>query len=330
MADYSKLIDRLTVAKDLGPADRDINYKGRIRQVFSVIGKNFSGITGVNLLLIFFCLPIIGLLIIYLPIAEQNLIAKEMLNFSGGIGIGYGVVDQTARGIEIIYNTRIKFFAYFFIPCMMFAGIGFAGAYHCARNYLWGAKTKVIKHFFRGVARHWWKFLITFTFLGGVGASVACSLCYVLRDMAITGSANAGLWVWLVASCIIALLSLAYCILAMPTYVQYNFTFGQNIKNTLLLSPQVILPTLFILVAVGAPLALFSVKFLGYLLAMFFAIFGLVMYVLFDLAYGQYVNDNFVQAVYEAQEAQKKKEKAKEQKRQNVAKKKAKQTRNKK
>lgn len=308
MTDIKKLAEKLALATDLGPQNREINYKGRVREVFKTLSSSMSQLMLINIMTLLFCAPFVVAFIVLMPLDINGKIAAAMLNFSGGIGIGYGVVDQTNIGIEMIYNRRIFYFLCYFTPTMLIASIGFSGAYHCCRNLLWKTKTKVIKHFFRGISRHWWKFLMTFGFFGLVGTSLITGLFQLLKVTAlqsVTTGALAGIWIWVIVSAIVALCGLVYCSLALPTYVQYNFSFKDSMKNTCLLLPQVIAPTLFMIIALGLPMFLLLSSFASILLYMFFVTIGLVLYILFDLAYGQYVNDNFVRAIYDIEEKQK-------------------------
>ena len=308
MADIKQLAERLELAPDLGPQNREFNYKGRIRQVFKTFSSNMGGLMGVNILTLLFCAPFVALFLIYMPIDEAGRIAGQALNFSGGLGIGYGVVDQTNVGIQLIYDLRIKYFLFYFVPCMLVASIGFAGAFHCCRNYLRNTKTKVLKHFFRGIAKHWWKFLLMFGFLSIFVAGFMVGMFQLLKANALNTlsvGGQVGYWFLVIICGIAFLLGVAYSMLSLPTSVQYNFSLKANIKNTCLLLPQVVLPTLFIIIALAAPTLLIMSSFFKYLIYMFFAMMGISLYSLFTLAYGQYVNDNFVRVIYDFNEKQK-------------------------
>lgn len=323
MADYSKLLDRLELAPDLSPETRAYNYKGRIRQAFKAVSSKMGTSIAINFMLIIFAAPIIALFIIYLPSHIQGLINAAGLNFTSGIGIDFGVIDDTVQGIEILYNTSLKFILYYFTPSMLLLGLGMSGAFYCCRNLLWGTKCKVFIHFFRGIGKNWWKFLITFGYLGLLGTSLGSGLCILLRDMAIKGSCNAGIWVWVIFSCILALFSVVFCLFAMPTFVQYNLSFKGVIKNTLHIAPLLIVPTIFVLIGLSIPLLLSLIGFIKIFIYILFVALGLTYYVMFFLAFGQYANDSFVRSLYDLKMRNDQREQEKERKKTNQQKSKA-------
>ncbi|MEG1608362.1 MAG: hypothetical protein RR348_00695 [Clostridia bacterium] len=176
-----------------------------------------------------------------------------------------------------------------------------AGAFHCCRNLLWGAKVKVLKHFFRGIGKHWYKFVLAFGYMGLVGTSIGSGLCILLKNMAIYGKCNAGIWIWVIASCILALASVIYFMFALPTHVQYNFSFKATIKNSILLAPMLIVPTIFALIGLTLPMLLSLIGIIKFIVYLYILGLGLTQYTTFILAFGQYANDNFVRALFDLQ-----------------------------
>lgn len=319
------LLNNLELSTDLGPVNREYNYKGRIRQSSKAVTSSLGTSVGINIFLLIFASPIIALFIFYLPAFIQNIIQQQGLNFTGGIGIDYGVINDTVKGLEILYDKSLFFVLCFLTPSFMILGIGMSGAYHCIRNMVWGAKVKLFKHFFRGIAKHWWKFLLTFTYLGLVATNLGASLCILLKDISILGSSSAGIWVWVVFSCLLALLSVIYCFYALPTYTQYSFSFKGYIKNALLLTTttHVIVSMFFVLLAMTLPLLLLMVGFVKYIVIIYFAAFGLSQYIAFNLGFGQFINDNYIRNLYEVRIRNVQREQEKEKKKQNQQKKQA-------
>ncbi len=303
MSKLTLLAAKMTLGKDLGP-ERDYNERGRIRKAFSVFGSNLKNMLAINLMLDIFALPFIVLFIFLLANYEQDQIAQAGYSFSGFLGIGYGLVDDTVAGINMIYGIRSKCFLYFFTPCLMIFSIGLAGAYHCIRNYYWGAEVKVLKHFFRGIKLHWWKFLITFTYLGLVGTNAACATIELLRCMGTAGSAGAGIWVWCIGSLLFALLSMLFVSVFLPTCVSFRFNYGQYIKNSLISAIIMFLPNLILTVLMVAPMLLIMAGFLKYIVYFFMITIGAGLYITLNVAFGNFCNDLLVNQMYEYEQEQ--------------------------
>lgn len=298
MSKLTQLAAKMTLGKDLGP-ERDYNERGRIRKAFATFGSNLKNMLVLNLFLDIFALPFIVLFIFLMGQYEQSQIAEAGYSFSGFLGIGYGLVDDTVAGINMIYGIRSDFFLYFFTPCMMIFSIGLAGAYHCIRNYYWGVEVKILKHFFRGIKLHWWKFLITFTYLGLVGTNAACATIELMRCMGTTGSASAGIWVWCIGSLLFALISMLFVSVFLPTSVSFKFTYGQYIKNSLISAIIMFLPNFILTVFMVAPMFLMMAGFAKYIVYIVMITVGAGLYITLNIAFGNFCNDLLVNQMYE-------------------------------
>ena len=115
MSKLTKLAAKMTLGKDLGP-ERDYNERGRVRKAFAVFGSKLKNMLAINLMLDVFALPLIIMFVFLMGRYEQNQIAEAGYSFSGFLGIGYGLVDDTVAGINMIYGIRSDFFLYFFTP----------------------------------------------------------------------------------------------------------------------------------------------------------------------------------------------------------------------
>ena len=118
MSKITQLASKLTVVKDLGP-ERDYTERGRFRKVISTMSEHKLGMLAVNLVTALFAAPLVVMFIVLMGMYETSQIAEAGFNFSGFIGIGYGLTDDTVAGINMIYGIRQDFFLYFFTPCMM-------------------------------------------------------------------------------------------------------------------------------------------------------------------------------------------------------------------
>ncbi|MEG2413696.1 MAG: hypothetical protein RSB61_03500 [Clostridia bacterium] len=308
MASIKNLITKIELDRDLSPDGRDIEQRGRFRQTLSLFGKNMSKMTLANIFVALFAMPLLILFFMYLPNQEKLKIAAESLNFSGGLGIGYGVVDGTFRGIDLIYSLRQKFVLMFLTPCAMLISIGMAGAYYVCRNALWGAKVNFFRHFFRGIAKHWWKFLIAFTYIGLLSTGFVYSLLEVLKQSAIVGSAGVGIWFALVLSGILLLLSCMFLMIYFPMTVSYKFNLKNTIKNSSIVLIVGFVMSLIVIIGMALPMALVFAGFFKYIIYVFVLMMGLSLYIMCDLAFSQFLCDNFIIATFDEQTKAKQRE----------------------
>lgn len=315
MAKITSLAKHLTLQKDLGP-ERDYTERGRLRKVFSTFGANMKNMFVINLFLDIFALPFIVIFIFLMAQYEQSQLTAAGFSFSGFLGIGYGLTDDTVAGINLIYGIRQKCFLYFFTPSLMIFSIGAAGAYHCIRNAYWGVEVKVVKHFFRGIKLHWWKFLIAFTFMGLVGTNAAWSTIELIRLMSTTGSASAGIWVWSIASLLFALLTMLYMGTYLPMAVCFKFKYKDNIKNALINTLIMFVLGLIVTLMLIAPMFLMLAGFLKYILYLFMITMGACLYIMINIGFGNFGNDMLINAMYVYEQEQAAKLAADEKKRQ--------------
>ncbi len=99
---------------------------------------------------------------------------------------------------------------------------------------LWQTKVKLFKHFFRGIKNNWYKFMLSFAWLGALATGFACSLIIILKETALNGGANAGWWVLTIFIGILALLSALYMMVGQGMYVTYKFKMKRVYRQYLL------------------------------------------------------------------------------------------------
>lgn len=316
-----KLATKLVLARDLSPEGRPIAYRGRIREAFGAIGSNMGNLVKINLLCMVFALPLLVILFIYMSNYEASVLKDAGMHFSGGLGLGYGVVDDTARGIETVYGIRQLFVLCSVIPGCMIASVGFAGAYHCCRNVLWGAKVNVLKHFLRGIRNHWYKFLISFTIGGALVTGFVYSLFELMKDYALHVAPGALPWVGVVLCGLGALLLLLFVTVVHPLFVQYRFRYVDAVRNACILLIYNILLTLVVSLLLAAPMALAFIPGMQIVIYIFVLLMGPALWIVFNLAYGQFLGDNFIGALYEQEQINRRKEQERLVREQNRAKK---------
>ena len=296
------LLSKITLQRDLAPKSEDA-HGARSARMREVLSGNTAKMFTLNILTVLFALPLICVLIIWLPIEEGR--AVEGMNFSANLGIGYGAVDETIEGIRAIYNLRQLFILCSLTPGFMLMSIGVAGAMHVLRNYMWGVEVKLLRHFGRGIAMHWYKFLPVFTVGGLLSTSAGYSLIEVLKREAVYGSAGAGYYVWTVFSFLALFFFAMFLFIYLPMAVAYRFKAKDLLKNTFVMGLIVFVTTLILVIILGGiPLIDIASDIVMYLIYGFFLLFGFTLYLLIITAYGQYACENLIEAQLDMKEEQ--------------------------
>ena len=294
------LASKIVLQRDLAPKSESA-HGARAARMREVLGGNTAKMFTLNIFTVLFALPMICVLIIWLPIEESNAVAN--LNFSANLGIGYGAVDQTLEGIAAIYNLRQLFILCTLTPGFMIMSIGISGAMHVLRNYMWGVDVKLLRHFGRGIAKHWYKFLPVFTVGGLLATSAGYSLIEVLKQNALYGAAGAGYYVWTVFSFIFCFFFAMFLFMYMPMCVAYRFKAKDLLKNCFTMGLIVFVTTLLLVILLGGiPLIAIANDIVMYLIYGFFLLFGFSLYLLIITAYGQYACENLIEAQLDVQE----------------------------
>lgn len=296
------LLSKITLQRDLAPKSEDA-HGARSARMREVLSGNTAKMFTLNILTVLFALPLICVLIIWLPIEEGR--AVEGMNFSANLGIGYGAVDETIEGIRAIYDLRQLFILCSLTPGFMLISIGVAGAMHVLRNYMWGVEVKLLRHFGRGIAMHWYKFLPVFTVGGLLSTSAGYSLIEVLKREAVYGSAGAGYYVWTVFSFLALFFFAMFLFIYLPMAVAYRFKAKDLLKNTFVMGLIVFVTTLILVIILGGiPLIAIASDIVMYLIYGFFLLFGFTLYLLIITAYGQYACENLIEAQLDMKEEQ--------------------------
>ena len=294
------LASKIVLQRDLAPKSESA-HGARAARMREVLGGNTAKMFTLNIFTVLFALPMICVLIIWLPIEESNAVAN--LNFSANLGIVYGAVDQTLEGIAAIYNLRQLFILCTLTPGFMIMSIGISGAMHVLRNYMWGVDVKLLRHFGRGIAKHWYKFLPVFTVGGLLATSAGYSLIEVLKQNALYGAAGAGYYVWTVFSFIFCFFFAMFLFMYMPMCVAYRFKAKDLLKNCFTMGLIVFVTTLLLVILLGGiPLIAIANDIVMYLIYGFFLLFGFSLYLLIITAYGQYACENLIEAQLDVKE----------------------------
>ena len=319
MSMVQTLASKLTLTPDLSPVDRDRNYKGRIKQIFSTLSQHPVKGLLVSLMGTLFWAPLIAVFLFVLPYIINSVVLSGY-NFTGSLGIGYSAssAEYIGSAIRDIYTTRIQYTCYYLLPSIMFASIGMAGVYNCMRNLLWDVECNILKTFFLGIKRHWYKFLIVYTVLGALALGFVTSLLEIRMAYAMGISANAGWWVLLIFSGILALLAAVYSMILVPMLVTYKYdkvwykNLGICLKNSAIIVCISPLQILIVTIIVALPLALTLIPAVSTFMVIVIALYGIAFYALLDIAYSQFYCDNYIYFLYNKNQEEAKKQQAKE------------------
>ncbi|MEG2084243.1 MAG: hypothetical protein RRY78_01650 [Clostridia bacterium] len=290
-----KLLSGLALEKDLSLNSKS-SGEGKFKVFTSTLKGKLSELMLLNLLVMLFAAPIFIIIQFIMPNMEQ--IATKDFNFTGNIGIAYpGAIDTFLNGK--VANLQVKFIVLaMLIPCFSVLGIGFAGLMYCVRNHMWGVPVKLRVHFWRGIKLYWWKYLLVFTIIGvlvfGVGGSII-----KLSQAIMLGGAPWWLWLLTIVLCAFALLFALFMLFYLPMMVCYRFKYSDLIKNSTILGSTMILTSLIILVVMVLPTLLLLSGVTSLIFLMLMVLFGFSFYGMIIMAYGQYMFENFINALYE-------------------------------
>lgn len=291
-------LNRLVTMDDLRVGE----YKpisSRFSFFFKIIGRNFSQILLTNLLFLLFATPLFVLYLWYQPTQIRSI--TNSMYFMSNFGVGFGG-NPTANieALTQIYDLKMMV-ALYAIPCIAFLGIGFAGVYFVSRNMVWGVKVNILKHFFRGIKLHWWKFLIGTSFLS---LEIGFLMYAFLNNskLALTRSTTPLSWFLVVLSVLLIVLTIPFMQISSPMFVAYKFKYKHVIKNTIILSLALVLTITILDLALFLPLLLFKAGIFKYLVYIFVVSMGAMYYGIANTLLANYGFESFIKPVHDIRE----------------------------
>ena len=268
---------------------------GMISEYFRIFKTRFIDLVLINLIFLVFLIPFFVIFFWLVP-GLVNAINAD-LNLMGNIGLGYPGLNTDTTNAEYMILEVFEFAFLLSIPCFTVAGLGASGLFFCARNFMWEANVKTLKHFFRGIKLHWWKFILIFTLLGGFVALFAYLIIMQLEFIVLK---TAAWWSYLVIV-ICAVLALAFFVFFVnlcPLVVHYKFSFKDLIKNSLILS--IITPLADLIVIIATALLFLSfISFMSFIIIIFMGFVGFSFYALMYTALAQAKYDGIITPLYE-------------------------------
>lgn len=210
-------------------------YTDNLSGAFKAYKDDSKPLLKASLYFLIFIAPLLVLMLYGLN-AMMDVALASSYNFMGNIGIGYpGTVDSLVLAKAAQLGVYQIFLLYFYAGAVI-SSLGMAGLGNVARKVIWHEPIKkyVAKPFFKGIKKHWWKYLITVAVGGAVALGVGEALLYHLINMTL---GIAGVESWLI--CIFAfVVGVPVCLVGftMITIIpSYKLTFGQLIKNSIVI-----------------------------------------------------------------------------------------------
>ncbi len=292
MAEKKGLIYRLTMGSDNLPDFTPNKLPGSRWAVFKDVFTNRLGaMAKISLLTALFCIPaIVWIIIMYMA----KSVDATLIPYSSNIGIGYPVVTNAALiGEYRTFMYTIQEFI-FFIPALMIASLGFAGAFHTMKLLAWGEGVSIGGTFFQGIKKNWAHFLWIFLILG-------LSLFTMAFNIAAAGYSALEMnevlkTISLVLSIVQFVFVLCMMIFLCGQEVTYKLKFFHLFKNSVLMAFALIPQNLFFIILSAIPIVIvmilpISFALIGWLVII---ILGPAYVVLIWTCYSQWVFDKFI------------------------------------
>lgn len=292
-----KVLQKMTLDKDLS-INRPPIETGMFRHWWSVFKANYGAFVLQNIFCMLLAIPFIALVFFVMPNLEQRWILQSGFNFVGDLGFGFaGATNDTTLAIKGIYLFRLMFYS-LIIPCFSLIGLGMSGLFYSSRNVAWGAKIN-FRHFFRGIKKYWWQYMLAFTMIGVAAYGVLASV-YGYLYLQIAGFTTWYMWFVMIFACIFALLTVYFMLTYLPMITMYDFKNKVKIKNSILLALVLALQsTILAIFMVGLPISLIWTGFTKIILLISFVLFGFAGYSSAIQCYGVYAADNYTDVLYQ-------------------------------
>ena len=292
---------------------------GRFKRFFDTYKANSTHLMTANAMTIIFMLPLFALILAIsfigvekfaYMLADVDKIPYLMSGF--GIGLSSGMAVNEAKVI-LLLAYRVIFLGV--AVCLPILSFGVAGHAYISTKLIWGERfvckkdkktgadvPRIVTEYFRGVKTYWKEMLITFS---GYAVFFAGGTNLIIEFIAgvWSGGANVGQWFALFGGIIILFVSTIILLNLLPQVISYHKTlsYAAKLKNACIYSTAFFIPSLLMLVIIGAPFALFAINtmFVTIIIAVAFVMIGTTYVILATVNYGDYNSENVLQVLYE-------------------------------
>lgn len=280
--------------------------KNRWELWWDTFKNRFGTLCKVNLLLVLFFLPIIGVLIFSYV---QEITFGMTIPSNGNFGIGYFPVDN----VDALYNSMkltVTLQEYFLLmPAIMILGLGLAGASYVMRKTVWGEGVIVGQNFAHGIKQNWKYFLgasalLAMSFFGmmfsffGLDSLVSSRVLIVVIQV-----------IGIIQFIFVSIMFMYFC----TQCVTYQLNFLDLVKNSLLFAFGLLPQNLFFMALALLPVFLMIsgimiMSVIGWIVFFFFGLANIILvWTVFNhYVYDKYINDRVKGAVKNRNMAQKK------------------------
>ena len=315
-----KLLSGLELAPEARYEEKKPPYPaGRFKRFFDTYKANSTHLMTANAMTIIFLLPLFALIIAIsfigvekfaYMLADVDKIPYLMSGF--GIGLSSGMAVNEAKVI-LLLAYRVIFLGV--AVCLPILSFGVAGHAYVSTKLIWGERfvckkdkktgadvPRIVTEYFRGVKTYWKEMLITFS---GYAVFFAGGTNLIIEFIAgvWSGGANVGQWFALFGGIIILFVSTMILLNLVPQVISYHKTlsYAAKLKNACIYSTAFFIPSLLMLVIIGAPFALFAINtmFVTIIIAVAFVMIGTTYVILATVNYGDYNSENVLQVLYE-------------------------------
>lgn len=315
-----KLLSGLELAPEARYEEKKPPYPaGRFKRFFDTYKANSTHLMTANAMTIIFMLPLFALILAIsfigvekfaYMLADVDKIPYLMSGF--GIGLSSGMAVNEAKVI-LLLAYRVIFLGV--AVCLPILSFGVAGHAYISTKLIWGERfvckkdkktgadvPRIVTEYFRGVKTYWKEMLITFS---GYAVFFAGGTNLIIEFIAgvWSGGANVGQWFALFGGIIILFVSTIILLNLLPQVISYHKTlsYAAKLKNACIYSTAFFIPSLLMLVIIGAPFALFAINtmFVTIIIAVAFVMIGTTYVILATVNYGDYNSENVLQVLYE-------------------------------
>ncbi len=259
---------------------------------WDVFKGNFWKIVRANLLTLLFFLPMIAFIIV---MVLSNNMQAQISPYSANLGVGYPFYPSQKGLAESIALSNIFMLYGGLLITSFIAALGLAGGMYVIRNMVWTEGIFVANDFWRGIKLNYKNALQATLFF--IIVLALCSSVVRLANFTIAaGDISKGQRVWLiiskVANYVVVVLAGMMTLWMIALGVNYKMGFFAMLRNAFLMSIGSFPQTIFFA-------ALAAIPFLLLLFGSFFLIIGVIMVLLFGLAYALLVWLDFAQWMFD-------------------------------
>ena len=263
---------------------------------WDIFKGNFGKIVKVNLLILLFFLPLVGVLFFSWMMQQGN---NLIFPFSANLGVGYPAYPNQVGLSEYfqLQNTFVLYVGIFFSSFI--AAIGLAGGMYVIRNMVWTEGIFVSNDFWRGIKLNYKNALQTvlvFTLVLTICGSLLQLSEFTLALQQLSGFRLVMMRIFQGMSYLLIIVAGMMCFWMIALGVNYQSTFMRMFKNSFLLTVGTLPQTVFFVAAALVPFLLLLIggNFFTALTIIILILFGFSWVLLVWLDFAQWVFDKYL------------------------------------